>query len=121
MDNYGVAKTGWGYCEGPLVDGNQVVVTPGGDKGLLVAFDKETGKELWRSKEARGKAPYSSIIVAEAGGVPQNNQAMDKSVLGADPKDGKRLWDYNDEINHKAPPTPLSHHSPILFTRRPQP
>jgi outer membrane protein assembly factor BamB len=78
MDNSGVAKVGWGYCEGPLVDGNQVVVTPGGDKGLLIAFDKVAGKDIWRSKDAKGKAPYSSIIVAEVDGVRQYIQAMDK-------------------------------------------
>jgi len=116
MDNSGEPKTGWGYCEGPLVDGLQVVVTPGGDKGLLVAFDKETGKEIWRSKEAKGKAPYSSIIVAEAGGVRQYIQAMDKGVVGIAPKDGKLLWHYKKEFTDMAIPTPIFHDGQLFVT-----
>jgi outer membrane protein assembly factor BamB len=116
MDNYGVAKVGWGYCEGPLVDGNQVVVTPGGEKGLLVAFNKETGNPIWRSKEAKGKAPYSSIIVAEVDGVRQYIQAMDKGVVGVAPKDGQVLWHYEKEFTDMAIPTPIFHDQKLFVT-----
>lgn len=40
----GKMMTEWGYSESPLVDGDQVLVTPGGKKGLMVALDKKTGK-----------------------------------------------------------------------------
>jgi outer membrane protein assembly factor BamB len=116
MDNYGVAKVGWGYCEGPLVDGNHVVVTPGGDKGLLVAFDKESGNAIWRSKEAKGKAPYSSIIVAEVDGVRQYIQAMDKGVVGVAPKNGNVLWHYEKEFTDMAIPTPIFHDQLLFVT-----
>jgi outer membrane protein assembly factor BamB len=116
MDNYGVAKVGWGYCEGPLVDGNQVVVTPGGDKGLLVAFNKEDGKEIWRSKDAKGKAPYSSIITIEVDGVRQYIQAMDKGMVGVAPKDGKLLWHYDKEFTDMAINTPIFHSQQLFVT-----
>jgi outer membrane protein assembly factor BamB len=116
MDKYGEAKVGWGYCEGPLVDRNQVIVTPGGDKGLLVAFDKETGKELWRSKDAKGKAPYSSIIAADAGGVRQYIQQMDKGVVGVAPKDGKLLWHYPKEFTDMAINTLIFHQGQLFVT-----
>jgi len=116
MDNFGVAKVGWGYCEGPLVDGNQVVVTPGGDNGLLVALDKETGKQIWRSKDAKGKAPYSSIIVAEVDGVRQYIQAMDKGMVGVAPKDGKLLWHYEKEFSDMAINTPIFHDQQLFVT-----
>jgi outer membrane protein assembly factor BamB len=116
MDNYGVAKVGWGYCEGPLVDGKHVVVTPGGDKGLLVAFDKETGKEIWRSHDAKGKAPYSSIIVAQIGGERQYIQAMDKGMVGVSPNDGKLLWHYPKEFTDMAINTPIFHDQQLFVT-----
>lgn len=116
MDKYGEEKTGWGYCEGPLVDGDQVVVTPGGDKGLLVAFNKQTGEEIWRSKEAKGKAPYSSIIVAEIGGVRQYIQEMDKGLVGVAAKDGRLLWHYDKEFSDMAINTPIFHNGQIFVT-----
>ena len=39
----------YGYTTSPLVIKNQVIVEVGGNKGNLVAFDKNTGKELWTS------------------------------------------------------------------------
>ena len=50
----GKLMSGWGYSESPLVDGDKVICTPGGDKGTLAAFDKKTGKVLWRSTEVDG-------------------------------------------------------------------
>ena len=41
---------GWGYTESVLVDGKQVVCTPGGQQGAVAALDKMSGKVLWQSK-----------------------------------------------------------------------
>lgn len=40
----------WRYNESPLVDGDKVVCTPGGQDAMLVALDKLTGKTIWKSK-----------------------------------------------------------------------
>ncbi len=91
----------WGYSESPLIDGDLLICTPGGDKGTLAALDKKTGKVIWRSTEMKNKAPYSSVVVSEAGGVRQYVQtsfATDPEggmVFGARAKDGKLLWQAN--------------------------
>src|SRR4029079_4887622 len=58
---------GWNYTESPLVDGEQLVCTPGAKQALLVALDKKTGRVLWRcpSPFDDATAGYSSIVVAE--------------------------------------------------------
>src|SRR5262249_4844724 len=38
---------GWGIACSPLVEGNLVIVQPGGRKGSVVAFDRLTGKLAW--------------------------------------------------------------------------
>jgi outer membrane protein assembly factor BamB len=91
--------SGWGYSESPLVDGDQVVCSPGGDEGTLAALDKKTGKVIWRSKELKDKATYSSIVVAEIGGVRQyvqltHRHGNDGGIVGVAAKDGKLLWYY---------------------------
>lgn len=65
VKDFGGGIPDWGYSESPLVDGDKVVVTPGGDQGAIVALDKKTGKELWRSKDLKDGAQYSSLVVAE--------------------------------------------------------
>ena len=42
---------GWGFCWSPLVDGEQLIITPGGSDGLFAALDKMKGTVLWRNKE----------------------------------------------------------------------
>jgi len=48
-----------------------VVVTPGGHKGALTAFNKKTGALVWQSKEFTDAAHYSSIVPADIGGTHQ--------------------------------------------------
>jgi len=88
----GKMMSGWGYCESPLVDGNLVLCTPGGSEGTMIAFDKNTGKMVWRTKDWTDDSGYSSPIVAEIDGVRQYIQQSSKGVAGVSAKDGKLLW-----------------------------
>ena len=39
----------WGPSESPLIDGDKLIATPGGDQNTLAAFDKKNGSVLWRA------------------------------------------------------------------------
>ncbi len=105
---------GWGYSESPLVDGDHLIVTPGGDQGCLAALDKRTGKVVWRSKDVTDRAHYSSAIVANVDGVRQIIQftggggrrrdpgASPPRVVGVDAETGRLLWDYTNSANRTA-------------------
>jgi outer membrane protein assembly factor BamB len=100
----------WGYSESPLVDGEQVVCTPGGSKGSLAAFDRHTGKVLWRSEGLSDEAAYSSIVVAEIGGVRQYVQQTMNGIVAVSPSDGKLLWRFpRKEYRTAVIPTPVIH------------
>jgi outer membrane protein assembly factor BamB len=90
--DFGGAQPNWGYAESPLVDGDKVGFTPGGSEGSIVALNKKTGALLWRSKEFADSPHYSSLIVAEIGGVRQYIQLTPVSVAGIAAADGKLLW-----------------------------
>lgn len=98
-DLEGQMASGWGYSESPLVDGDKVVVTPGGKKGAIAAFDRKTGDLLWRSKALTSRATYSSIIVATIGGVKQYVQVTGDGVAGVAAADGALLWK-SDQSKH---------------------
>jgi outer membrane protein assembly factor BamB len=88
---------GWGFDWSPLVDGEKLVIVPGGPKGLLAALDKKTGKELWRSKDAPEEATYSSPVVLEVGGVRQYVALTQTGAVGVDAHNGDLLWSYRRE------------------------
>ena len=97
----------WGYAESPLVDGDRLVCTPGGTKATIVALDKLTGKEIWRSP-AGDKAGYSSIVISNAAGVKQYVQLTSGGTIGVAAKDGKLLWRYKETNSGVANiPTPI--------------
>src|SRR5258708_6555090 len=82
----------WGYTESPLVDGDNVICTPGGAKGTLAALDKKTGKVVWRSTGWKDTANYSSIVVGTPHKTRQYMQMAGESIAGVDAKTGKLMW-----------------------------
>jgi outer membrane protein assembly factor BamB len=103
----GEMMSGWGYSESPLVDGNQVICTPGGKKGALVALNKKTGEVIWQSSDFTDKAGYSSVVVSQACGVMQYVQMTGEHVVGIDPKDGHVVWTFARSQPTAAIPTPI--------------
>lgn len=49
----------WSYRESPLIDGDKVICTPGGDDAMLVALNKLTGETIWKSKVPEAPASDS--------------------------------------------------------------
>ena len=90
--DFGGGAPGWNYTESPLIDGNNVMVTPGGDKGTIVALDKKTGALVWQSKDYKDGAQYSSLVPADINGVHQYIQLTGQSVAGVDAATGALLW-----------------------------
>jgi outer membrane protein assembly factor BamB len=101
----------WAYSESPLIDGDVLVVTPGGSEATLVALNKRTGAVIWRSAVPGGDAAaYSSPIVVNAAGRKQYVQFVDKGVVGVDAKTGQFLWRYERTSTGPANiPTPVAH------------
>ena len=91
---------GWGYCESPLVDGDQLIACPGGPEGWMIALDKLTGAVKWRTKDLTDEATDSSVVIATIGGVRQyiNSTFKDSNegggIAGVDAKTGKLLWHF---------------------------
>jgi outer membrane protein assembly factor BamB len=97
----------WGYAESPLIDGDKVVITPGGSEGSVVALNKKTGAVIWRSREFTDDPHYSSLIVAVIGGVRQYIQLTAESVAGIAAADGKLLWRAPRKGKVAVIPTPI--------------
>jgi outer membrane protein assembly factor BamB len=82
----------WGVSYSPLVDGDLVVVQPGGKKGNSVAaYHRDTGKRVWMTGD--DPAGYASPIAITLGEQRCLICPTGRSVLGIDSA-GKLLWRY---------------------------
>jgi outer membrane protein assembly factor BamB len=92
--DFGDMDTG-GFGEGssPALDGDRLVVNWDHDRGsFIVALDKKTGKELWRTPRDE-KTTWSTPLIVEHGGKKQVITAGTKKVRSYDLADGKLLWE----------------------------
>jgi outer membrane protein assembly factor BamB len=86
---------GWQYSESPLVDGENVICTPGGREATMLALNKKTGAVVWKGFTPDGEsAGYSSIVVSNAGGTKQYVTLTSKGVVSFNAKNGNMLWRY---------------------------
>lgn len=85
----------WAYAESPLVDGDQLICTPGGTNATLLALNKRNGEVVWKCALPEGDdASYASVVKAEFAGVKQYLQFLPKGLTAVDAKDGHLLWRY---------------------------
>lgn len=81
----------WGFSAHPLLDGNKLICLVGGEGSTVVAFDKDSGKELWRALTAK-EPGYCPPMIFEAGGKRQLVVWHPESVSSLDPETGKVYW-----------------------------
>lgn len=102
MQDFGGTIPQWGYAESPMVDGDLVVCTPGGEQGAMLAVNKLTGEKVWQTKPVTvqvdnetsppAKAHYSSILPITWNDKRQYVQLTVFAVIGVDAADGTILW-----------------------------
>ena len=97
--DFGLKIPTWGVSANPLLDGNKLICVVGGEGSVAVAFDKDTGKELWRALSAK-EPGYSAPIIAELGGRRQLIVWHAEAVNGLDPETGRVLWTEPWKMNY---------------------
>jgi len=81
----------WGYAGHPLIYKNLLICTVGGKNSAVVAFDKETGKEMWKALDSP-EIGYSPPTIIEAGGVTQLLIFNGKGISSLNPNTGAFYW-----------------------------
>lgn len=91
----------WGFAAHPLVDGQKLICVVGGENAHAVAFDKDTGKEIWRSLQTSDTG-YVPPTIIEAGGVRQLILLHPQGVASLNPETGKPYWSLPYEASNGA-------------------
>jgi outer membrane protein assembly factor BamB len=96
----------WGYSESVLIDGDNLICTPGNSQSTMVALNKKTGKLVWScSREGDRGAGHGSVTIANVGGKKVYVQSTGSGAMGADAATGKLLWTYDIEKTVAVIPT----------------
>jgi outer membrane protein assembly factor BamB len=85
-DDYRAAKGFFGVATTPLLEGDLLLVNIGGKDAGIVAFNKTTGKEVW--KATKDAASCSSPVVATIDGARHAFFLTREGIVSLDPANG---------------------------------
>ena len=115
VERFGGQTPKSGYSESPLVDGDRLIVMPGGPAAAVVALNKNTGEPLWKSQN--DQAGFSSAVALDIGGTHALALLTAEAAIGLDAKDGALLWRYPRVDNRTANiATPIAHAGYVFFS-----
>lgn len=113
LKDFGGSNPKWLISESPLVDGSNLIVTPGGRSAGMAALDKKTGATVWTTSDLSDPAAYSSCIVADVQGVRTIMTLTSQAAVGVRARDGRLMWRYTKAANDTANVT-----TPVFFNNR---
>jgi len=90
--------TMFGHAESPLVDGEQVFLTPGGVENNVVSLNRFTGKINWACKGFREIPGYNSPIMITLPSLKILVTFSAYHLMGIDAQTGKLLWSH-EQVN----------------------
>jgi outer membrane protein assembly factor BamB len=85
----------FGISESPLVVGNKVIATPGGNMVSMVAFNIADGKVVWESAPLNEGTQYTNPLLIESNGKKIIVTHTVTYIIGVNAEDGKLLWKFN--------------------------
>ncbi|MBW3542210.1 MAG: PQQ-like beta-propeller repeat protein [Planctomycetes bacterium] len=104
----------WGLAASPVVWRDLVIVHPGVEpEGCLIAINRRTGAEVWRSLS--DPAGYATPIVIDRGGQPELVAWTPKHIHGLDPATGTRRWSVPYEVTYGVSIATPIFHDGIVF------
>jgi outer membrane protein assembly factor BamB len=108
----------WGFASAPLVDGGLLIaLVDGRPNAKIVAFDKMTGRELWRSLTVDEDLGVAQPVIITAGGTRQLIIWYPGAVAALNPETGAVLWKQPYKVGGSMTVAlPVKHDSQLFFT-----
>jgi outer membrane protein assembly factor BamB len=111
----GVGKgiSGWGSGASPVLYKNLVLVNASVESGSLVALDRMTGKEEWRTPGIQS-AWNTPVLVTAPSGEVELVISIEGRVLGLNPDTGKKLW-HAEGVHRYVCPSVVAHEGVVYI------
>lgn len=90
----------WGYSASLLVDGDLLYSLVGGPGSAIVAFDKNTGHEVWKALTS-AEVCYCPPMIYELAGKRQLMIWLSDALYSLEPATGKQYWSVRYPTNGK--------------------
>ncbi|HEV7396887.1 MAG TPA: PQQ-binding-like beta-propeller repeat protein [Pyrinomonadaceae bacterium] len=108
---------GMGVGTSPVLSGNLLIMQcdeEGGDGSFIVAIDKQTGKEAWRTPR-KVQASWATPILIKGASREELITAGNEFVVAYDPTTGKELWRHKG-VASNAIPSPVANHEMVFIS-----
>jgi outer membrane protein assembly factor BamB len=107
----------WGVSESLLIDGQNLICTPGGTGATVVALEKKTGKNVWQTKGLSDLSAYCSPVLIKQGTTNLIVTMTSDNIVGIDAKSGNVFWKYPYKNKYAAHPvSPLFNQGCVYVT-----
>ena len=103
----------WGVGISPILYKDMLIVNASTESGAIYAFDKDTGKQVWKSPDI-SESWSTPTLVNLPGGKTELVVSGSHKVLGYDPDTGKELW-HADSFNWYVCPS-VTAHDGVIYT-----
>lgn len=106
----------WGFAASPLVVDELVILHTGArPNGCFIAYNRLTGKEVWRNLE--DPAGYCTPTVVESPSGPQLLAWTPENIHGLNPRTGERYWTVPYKVTYGVSiASPVYHHGIVVVT-----
>lgn len=84
-----------GDAENPLIAGDLVVFTTGGEENTMVALRKTDGSLVWKTKSLGGAKSYASPVLIRHNNMEMILAQTTENLIAVNPENGEILWYYN--------------------------
>jgi outer membrane protein assembly factor BamB len=91
--DYNASVPMWGFAGSPVIDENRLICLAGGKGSIVITFDKDTGKEIWKKLTAN-EPGYCPPMLYEIGGKKTLILWHPQSVNALDPVTGEVYWSH---------------------------
>lgn len=95
----GAERPAWDYSASPLVDGDRLIILPGGRRGNMACLNKLTGEVIWVGG-SRDIVGYATPVIGHCLGRKQYVVPTGKSIIGVDAESGALLWRHPWETSY---------------------
>jgi hypothetical protein len=117
LEDFDAQNITWGITESPLIIGDTLIATPGGEIHNVAALNKHTGELIWSSPGVGEPASYCSPLFIADQEVPLIVTLTAQHIIGLEAATGKLLWYHESRTRHSINAnTPLYHDNMIFWT-----
>jgi outer membrane protein assembly factor BamB len=116
IQDFGGRNIRFGMSENPLIVGDKIFATPGGEEHNMVALNKNTGALIWSSRGEGTPSSYCSPLYITGYSVPIVVTAMHEHLIAFNADTGEMLWSFPQKNNVNVHPNIPVYSDGLIFS-----